>query len=255
LEDAAEEVVPNNKAVEEEEGKVETHSAIGDTESSRTLEAGDDAFDPTSNADADADGQSLLYNNEDLEDHVDIEHPAGDIDETGNSDEFNRIGAESADMDGLNRNSQDFRRVLQPAKYSVHTTATGDHDTEFDQDDLLDDHGAHEGHDSLGKAAALDFINNTVGHDATAQADGYDDLSEVHRSNEIPETAGVARTAVHGDDNVLLEDGDSYTTAQEVTSSVTPSRSRASKRKSRDDEDEFGLLESGTPDGKRRRPS
>lgn len=244
----------NDKAAEEEEDKVETQSAVGDTESSQTIEGGDDVFNPTPNVDADAEKQILIYN-EDLQENVDTENPADAVAEPGNLHEFDHINAESAEVDDLDRNSQDFRQVLQSAKYSANTTAIRDHSAEFDHDDLLDDHGAHEHHDFLGNAADFDLAHNTAGDDTTAQASEHDDLSEVHRSNKITEKAEGACTAIQEYDNLLLEDGDTNTTAQEVTPPVTPSRSRASKRKSRDDEDEFDLLESGTPDVKRRRPS
>lgn len=254
-EDTVEVAGPNDKAAEEEEGKVETQSVVGDTESSRTIEAGDDAFDPTLNADADAEGQSLTFNNEDLHGHVDTEHPADAVDGPDDSDEFDHFSAESVEVDDLNRNSQGFPQVSQSAQNSANTTATGDHDAELDHNDLLDDHDAHEGHDFLGEATVLEPVNDTGGDDTTAQAGGHEDLSKAHRSNEIAEKAEDARAAVQEYDNLVLEHGDTNATVREVTPPVTPSRSRTSKRKGRDDEDEFDLLESGTPDVKRRRPS
>lgn len=255
LEADVEAVGANDKAAEEEEDKVETQSAVGDTESSRTIEGSDDVFNPTPNVDADAEKRVLTYNNEDLQENVDTENPADAVAEPGNLDEFDYINAESAEVDDLDRNSQDFRQVLQSAKYSANTTAIRDQSAEFDHDDLLDDHGAHEHHDFLGHATDFDLAYKTAGDDTTARASEHENLSEVHRSNKITDKAEDARTVIQEYDNLLLEDGDTNTTAQEVTPPVTPSRSRPSKRKSRDDEDEFDLLESGTPDVKRRRPS
>jgi len=57
------------------------------------------------------------------------------------------------------------------------------------------------------------------------------------------------------EDDLFLGDDETKASVQEATPPSTPSNSKTFKRKTRDEEDDFDLLDSGTPDFKRRRPS
>jgi hypothetical protein len=253
-EDDGEVLISNDDDAEDEDGKAETQSAVEDTESSRTVEAGDDTFDQTLNADAEAERESLVADPEDFHD-IDAEEPKDTTDELVDTDVQHQLSAESVQVDHLHGYDQDFQPVPQATQESAKSTTPTDVDSEFDPDEFLDVHGEEEGHEFLEQVAPFEPANNILENEASAQAVGHEDLFEVPRSNGIAHKAEGERVAVRDEDDLLLGDDDAKASVLEGTPPATPSNSKISKRKIRDDEDDFDLLDSGTPDFKRRRPS
>jgi hypothetical protein len=190
-EDPGEVAISIDDAVQDEDGKAETQSAVGDTESSRTIEAGDDAFDQTMNADPDAEKESLIDNHEDFHDNADPEE--------------------------------------------------------------LEDRATE-----LGDTGEQDETNGSAKNETSAQENGQVVISPIPLSKGMDHKARAEHSGVHTtveEDDLFLGDDDAKASTHEVTPPATPYGTKSSKRKTRDDDDEFGLSESGTPDIKRRRPS
>ena len=100
-EDAGEVTISIDDATQDEDGKAETQSAVGDTESSRTVEAGDDTFDQTMNADPDAERESLIDNHEDFHDSAnpeELEDRATELGDTGGQDQVNSESIDDVDL-------------------------------------------------------------------------------------------------------------------------------------------------------------
>lgn len=236
-EDPEEVVVLNQNSAQDEDGNAETHSALGDTASSRTIEAGDDISAPNIVADTEQESESQPENHGTMPDTDSATKPADATDELSNARQLTQSNAESSHVDDLdNHHPQDFQPVSPSVPDSAKAPTTSAVDAESDHDDLLDDDGENEGHKAT-------------------ETDGQEDLFELDQSNGVAENAESRPAAFTEDDEFLLGDHDVNAWPQEVTPPTTPSRSNTSKRKSRDDEDEFDLLDSATPDVKRRRPS
>lgn len=174
---------------QDEDGRAETQSAVGDTESSRTIEAGDDAFWQDS------------------------------------------------------------------AEFATNAAAS---DSKHDSDHILHVQAGGEHNGLSGQEAPVDDTNGSAENETSAQGNGQVDISPIPLSKGMDHKAraehGAIQTTVEEDD-LFLGDDDAKASTHEVTPPATPYGTKSSKRKTRDDDDEFGLLESGTPDIKRRRPS
>jgi hypothetical protein len=255
LEDTGEVVVSSNDTAGDEDGKAETQSAVGDTESSRTLEAGDDAFDQNLHGDAEGEREGLLDNREDFHDSLDGGEPLDHRNELSNTNMQEEANIKSSHLENLHDYDEDFQPVPQAVHDSAIVTHYAGTSSEFDEDDLLDVHGEQEGDGPLEQASPLDSANGTAGNEASAQVHVHEDLFKVSRSNGTDYKADGELSAAREQADLLLGDDDAKASVNEVTPPATPSNSNTSKRKIRDDEDDFDLLDSGTPDIKRRRPS
>ena len=188
-EDTGEVTISIDDATQDEDGKAETQSAVGDTESSRTIEAGDDAFWQDS------------------------------------------------------------------AEFATNAAAS---DSKHDSDHILHVQAGGEHNGLSGQEAPVDDTNGSAENETSAQGNGQVDISPIPLSKGMDHKAraehGAIQTTVEEDD-LFLGDDDAKASMHEVTPPATPYSTKSSKRKTRDDDDEFGLSESGTPDIKRRRPS
>jgi hypothetical protein len=254
-EDAGEAVVSSNDAAEDEDGKVETQSAVGDTESSRTVEAGDDAFDQNLHGDAEGEREGLLDNPEDFHDVVDGEEPWDHPNGPCNTNVQDQADAKPVHLDNLHDYDKDFQPVPQAAQDPAKVTHYTSTSSKFDEDDLLDVQGEQEGDGPLEQASPLDPTNGITGNEASAQAHVHEDLFKVSRSNGTDYKTDGELSPAQEQNDLLLGDDDAKASVHQVTLPATPSDSKTTKRKIRDDEDDFDLLDSGTPDFKRRRPS
>lgn len=251
-EDIGELVTSNDDAGDDEELKAEIQSAVGDTESSRTVEAGDDTFEQPLNAEAEAKRETFIEIPEDFHDYVDARAPAD------NADAQDQVNADSVQAGDLYRHNQDFLSAPQSIDDLERAAATPSATSEFDHDDLVDFHGEYEGHSSSERATSLDLANGAAGNEAFLQADGHEELFEARTPDGPAHDAESEHDAVYDvvdEDDLFLGDDETKASVQEATPPSTPSNSKTSKRKTRDEEDDFDLLDSGTPDFKRRRPS
>ena len=241
-------------AAEDEDGKAETQSAVEDTESSRTVEAGDDAFESAINPDAEGERGSFVDNDGYFHDNIEAEEPADTVEKL---DVQEQAIPKSVQVGNLHRDDQDFRPTSQAAQDSAKGVFTIGADSEYDHDDFLDVH-EDEDPEPLEQAAAHDHINGAAENEIAAQDDGHEDLLGLPPSNGAAQKADAEIDAVQysaDEDELLFGGDDAKAPMHEVTSPATPSNSKTSKRKTRDEEDDFDLLDSGTPDVKRRRPS
>jgi hypothetical protein len=250
-EDTEEIAVSIDDATQGEDGKAETQSAVGDTESSRTIEAGDDAFDHTMNADLDAERESLIDNHEDFHDSAgpkELEDRATGLDDTGGQDQVNSESVHNVDLHG------DDHLLQDSAEFATNTVAS---DSKHDSDHLLHAQAGGE-HNGLSGQEALDETNGSAENETSTQGNGQIDISPIPLSKGMNYKARAEHGAIHTtveEDDLFLGDDDAKASTHEVTPPATPHGTKSSKRKTRDDDDEFGLSESGTPDIKRRRPS
>ena len=201
------------EAAEDEDGRAETQSAVGDTESSRTLEAGNGSYEQILNGDTEAEAGNLIENDKDFRDDLGAEAPP-------------------------------------------YTTGEP-HVQDQDNDGLLSVHPGQEGFQSIEQAAAPN-AKITAGKETPAHADRHMVPFERPSSNGIAHEGEAKQDSVQAgvdEDDLFLDDEDARAPVQEAKLAATPSKLKTSKRKSRDEEDDFDLLDSGTPDIKRRRPS
>jgi hypothetical protein len=250
LEDTGEVVVSNDDASKDEDDKAETQSAVGDTESSRTVEVGDDAFEQTLNADAETERESFVHNPEDFYDNVNAKDPGDAADGLGKTDELDQASGGLVQWDNLNGYDKDPHAVAQAVQHSANVTEPIGISADFDDDDLLDLHG-EEGHEPSEHVAPLDPASRSAGKRASSQDDLFDDS----RSNGTAHKAEGESSAVQAEDAFLLGEEDAEASVHAFSPPATPSNAKNSKRKIREDEDYFDLLDSGTPEIKRRRPS
>jgi hypothetical protein len=251
-EDTGEVAISIDDATQDEDGKAEMQSAVGDTESSRTIEAGDDAFDQTMNADPDAERESLVDNHEDFHDSAgpeELQDGATELSDTGGQDQVNSESVHDIDLHGDDHLWQDS------AEFATNATAS---DSKRDSDHILHVQAGGEHNGLSGQEAPVDETNGSAENETSAQGNGQVDISPIPLSNGMDHKAraehGAIQTTVEEDD-LFLGDDDAKASTHEVTPPATPYGTKSSKRKTRDDDDEFGLSESGTPDIKRRRPS
>jgi hypothetical protein len=239
--DAGEVTISIDDATQDEDGKAETQSAVGDTESSRTIEAGDDAFDQAMNADPDAERESLTNNHEDFHDSASpdgLEDRATELGDTGGVDLY-----------------RDDQLLQDSAEFATNTTAS---ESKHDNDHILDVEAEGEHNDLFGQEAPVDETSRSAENETSAQGNGRLDILPVPLSKGMGHKVRAERVAIQTtveEDDLFLGDDDANASTHEVTPPATPSGTKSSKRKIREDDDEFGLLESGTPDIKRRRPS
>jgi hypothetical protein len=251
-EDAGEVTISIDDATQDEDGKAETQSAVGDTESSRTVEAGDDAFGQTMNADPGAERESLIDNHEDFHDSASPEEFEDRATELSGTDGQDQVNSESIDDVDLHGDDQLFQNS---AEFATNTTAN---DSKHDNDHILDVEvgGAHNG--LFGQEAPVDQTSRSAENETSAQGNGRVDILTIPLSKGMDHKARAEHAAIQTmveEDDLFLGDDDTKASTHEVTPPATPSGTKSSKRKTRDDDDGFGLLESGTPDIKRRRPS
>ena len=216
MDDNGEVVVSHDEEAEVEDDKAETQATVEDTESSRQVKAGDDAYDQTPNADTGAERENLIDSQNEFPDNIGAETPTDSPEEPYVQDQFNH------------------------------------------HDDLLNIHTEHESFESLEQPPALDDAKLTAGNETAALVDGQEDLFELPPFNRTAyqgETELKAVQAGVDEDDLFLSDEDAKAPPYKGPSPATPSKVKTSKRKSRDEEDDFDLLDSGTPDVKRRRPS
>jgi hypothetical protein len=251
-EDTGEVAISIDDARQDEDGKAETQSAVGDTESSRTIEAGDDAFDQTMNADPDAERESLVDNHEDFHDSAgpeELEDRATELGDTAGQDQVHSESVHDVDLHGDDHLWQDS------AEFATNAAAS---DSNHDSDHILHVQAGGEHNGLSGQEAPVDDTNGSAENETSAQGNGQVDISPIPLSKGMDHKAraehGAIQTTVEEDD-LFLGDDDAKASTYEVTPPATPYGTKSSKRKTRDDDDEFGLSESGTPDIKRRRPS
>jgi hypothetical protein len=239
--DAGEVTISIDDATQDEDGKAETQSAVGDTESSRTVEAGDDAFDQAMNADPDAERESLIDNHEDFHDSAspeELEDRATELGDTGGVDLY-----------------RDDQLLQDSVEFATNTAAS---ESKHDNDHILDVEAEGEHNGLFGQEAPVDETSRSAENETSAQGNGRLDILPVPLSKGMGHKARAERVAIQTtveEDDLFLGDDDANASTHEVTPPATPSGTKSSKRKIREDDDEFGLLESGTPDIKRRRPS
>lgn len=251
-EDAGEVTISIDDATQDEDGKAETQSAVGDTESSRTIEAGDDTFDQTMNADPDAERESLIDNHEDFHDSAspeELEDRATELGDTGGQDQVNSESADDVDLHG------DDQLLQDSAELATNTAAS---DSKHDSDPILFVEARGEHNNPFGQEAPVGETSRSAENETSAQGNGQVDILPIPLSKGMDHKARAEHVAIQTtveEDDLFLGDDDTKASTHEVTPPATPSGTKSSKRKTRDDDDEFGLLESGTPDIKRRRPS
>jgi hypothetical protein len=250
-EDTGDVTVSIDGTTHDQDGKTETQSAVGDTESSRTIEAGDDTLHPTMNADLDDDDEreSFIDSHEDFHDGATPEELEGRATELGDTDGHDPVNSES--VDDVDRHGDD-----QDAAELAATTAASD--SNHDNGHLLDVETGGE-HDGLfGQEAPVDETSRSAENETSAQGNEQVDILPTPLSEGLDRRARAEYVAIRTtveEDDLFLGDDDAKASTHEVTAPITPSGTKSSKRRSRDDDDEFGLLESGTPDTKRRRSS
>jgi hypothetical protein len=116
--------------------------------------------------------------------------------------------------------------------------------------------GEHNG--LFGQEAPVDQTSRSAENETSARGNGRVDILTIPLSKGMDHKARAEHAAIQTmveEDDLFLGDDDTKASTHEVTPPATPSGTKSSKRKTRDDDDGFGLLESGTPDIKRRRPS
>jgi len=251
-EDTGEVAISIDDATQDEDGKAETQSAVGDTESSRTLEAADDAFDQTVNADPDEERESLIDNHEDFHDSAgpeELEDRATELADTGGQDQVNSESVHDVELDG------DDHLLQDSAEFA---TGTATSDSKHDSDYVLHVQAGGEHNGLSGQQAPVDETNGSAENETSAQGNGQVDISPIPLSKGMDHKTRAEHAAIQStveEDDLFLGDDDTKASTHEVTPPATPYSTKSSKRKTRDDDDEFGLSESGTPDIKRRRPS
>jgi hypothetical protein len=239
--DGGEVTISIDDTTQDEDGKAETQSAVGDTESSRTVEAGDDTFDQAMNADPDAERESLVDNHEDFHDSAspeELEDRATELGDTGGVDLY-----------------RDDQLLQDSTEFATNTAAS---ESKHDNDHILDVEIEGEHNGLFGQEAPVDETSRSAENETSAQGNGRLDVLPIPLSKGMGHKARAERVAIQTtveEDDLFLGDDDANASTHEVTPPATPSGTKSSKRKIREDDDEFGLLESGTPDIKRRRPS
>jgi hypothetical protein len=251
-EDTGEVAISIDDATQDEDSKAETQSAVGDTESSRTIEAGDDTFDQIMNADPDAERESLIGNHEDSNDNTspeELEDRATQLGDTDGQDQANSESVHDVNLHG------DDHLLQDSAEFATNTAAS---DSKHNSDYILHVQAGGDHNGLSGQEAPVDETNGPAENETSAQGNGQFDISPILLSKGMDHKAraehGAIQTTVEEDD-LFLGDDDANASTHEVTPPATPYGTKSSKRKTRDNDDEFGLLESGTPDIKRRRPS
>ena len=122
---------------------------------------------------------------------------------------------------------------------------------------MLSVHPEQEGFESVEQAAAPN-AKVTAEKENPARAEKHKVPFERPPSNRTAHEGEAELDAVPAgvdEDDLFLDDEDARAAVQTAKLPATPSKLKTSKRKSRDEEDDFDLLDSGTPDIKRRRPS